>query len=157
MKTEVATFAAGCFWHVQEGFDAVDGVVATTAGYAGGTKENPTYWEVHEGNTGHAESVRVEFDPSKVSYKELLDVFWRMHDPTTPNRQGPDVGAQYRSVIFFHSKKQEKEARESKDKLGGSGKYKKPIVTEIVPAGEFYPAEEEHQKYYLKHGVSCRI
>ncbi|MFA5412225.1 MAG: bifunctional methionine sulfoxide reductase B/A protein [Candidatus Micrarchaeia archaeon] len=155
MKTEIATFAAGCFWHVQEQFDAVKGVVSTTAGYAGGTAKNPTYWEVHGGKTGHAESVRVEFDPSKVSYKQLLDVFWRMHDPTTPNRQGPDFGTQYRSVIFFHSKKQEKEARESKE--GEGKKHRNPIVTEIVPAGEFYPAEEYHQKYYLKHGVSCRI
>jgi peptide methionine sulfoxide reductase msrA/msrB len=154
-KMEVAAFAAGCFWHVQEDFDKVKGVVRTTAGYAGGTKKNPTYEEVSSGRTGHAESVRVEFDPSAVSYKELLDAFWKMHDPTTKNRQGLDIGTQYRSVIFFYSKKQEGEARESKEKMGKN--YKKPIVTEIVPAGEFYPAEEYHQKYNMKRGVSCRL
>jgi len=154
-KMEVATFAAGCFWHVQEEFDGVEGVARTTAGYAGGTKRNPTYEEVSAGRTGHAESVRVEFDPSIVSYDRLLDAFWRMHDPTTLNRQGLDIGTQYRSVIFFHSKKQEEEAEESKEKMGKN--YKKPIVTEVVPAGEFYPAEEYHQKYNMKRGASCRL
>jgi peptide methionine sulfoxide reductase msrA/msrB len=154
-KTEVATFAAGCFWHVQEEFDKVRGVVRTTAGYVGGTKKNPTYEEVSSGRTGHAESVRVEFDPSIVSYDKLLDAFWRMHDPTTKNRQGLDIGTQYRSVIFFHDKKQEKAAKESKERMGKN--YKKQIVTEIVLAGEFYPAEEYHQKYNKRRGASCRV
>ncbi len=156
-KTETAAFAAGCFWHVQEEFDKVKGVVRTTAGYAGGAKKNPIYEEVCGGRTGHAETVRVEFEPSVVSYKELLDAFWRMHDPTTKNRQGLDMGTNYRSVIFFYSKKQEKEATESKAMEGK--KHKNPIVTEIVPIGEFYPAEEYHQKYYLKRGrgISCKV
>lgn len=155
-KAGIAAFAAGCFWRVQGEFDRVEGVLRTTAGYAGGTKRNPTYEEVCTGKTGHAETVLVEFDPSIVSYGELLDAFWRMHDPTTKNRQGLDIGTQYRSVIFFYNKKQAGEARESKEKMGKN--CKKPIVTEIVPAGEFYPAEEYHQKYYLKsgRGISCK-
>lgn len=147
-KTETAAFAAGCFWRVQEEFDKAKGVVRTAAGYAGGTKKSPTYEEVCGGRTGHAEAVRVEFDPSVVSYGELLDAFWRMHDPTTKDRQGPDIGANYRSAIFFYSKRQEKEARESKERV--AKKLKKPVVTKIVPIGEFYPAEEYHQRYNKK-------
>ena len=156
--TEKATFAAGCFWGVEAAFRQVDGVASTEVGYIGGAVENPTYEQVCSGRTGHAEAVSVEFDPSRVSYGDLLNVFWENHDPTTLNRQGPDVGAQYRSAIFFHSAEQEAAARASKETLQQSGKYKRPIVTEITAAPEFYRAEEYHQQYFEKRGVShCRV
>jgi peptide-methionine (S)-S-oxide reductase len=148
---EKATFGAGCFWHVEEAFRKVKGVVSTAVGYIGGTKKNPTYEEVCTDTTGHAEVVQVEFDPRKVSYEELLKIFWSIHDPTTRNRQGPDVGTQYRSVIFYHNEKQRIAAEKSK-KLEQQ-KYKKSIVTEIVSAEEFYRAEEYHQQYLEKRGL----
>lgn len=155
---ETATFAAGCFWGVEEAFRTVPGVVATRVGYTGGTTENPTYREVCSGGTGHAEAVRVEFSPAEVSYRKLLDLFWDVHDPTTVDRQGPDVGSQYRSAIFFHSPEQEKAARSSKKKLDDSGKLGAPVATRIVSAGEFYEAEEYHQRYIQKKGGSaCRL
>ncbi|MFH1201894.1 MAG: bifunctional methionine sulfoxide reductase B/A protein [Candidatus Omnitrophota bacterium] len=159
VKLEKATFAAGCFWGVQEIFRNVKGVVKTTAGYTGGTFKNPTYKDVCSDKTGHAEAVELEFDPSKVRYEQLLDVFWNMHDPTTPNQQGPDIGSQYRSAIFFHSAEQESAARLSKEKLEKSKRFKNPITTEIVAAGEFYPAEEYHQLYFKKRGIKpgCHI
>jgi peptide methionine sulfoxide reductase msrA/msrB len=153
-NTEVATFAAGCFWGIEEEFSKAKGVISTEVGYAGGRLKNPTYEDVKTGDTGHAESVRVEYDPTKTSYQELVDLFWNMHDPTTPNRQGPDVGTQYRSVIFYHTPEQKKLAEESKAQLEKSRKFSNPIVTEIVPAPEFWRAEEYHQKYFKKHGGS---
>ena len=157
-KTQLATFAAGCFWGVEEAFRQVKGVLSTTVGYAGGKMKNPTYEDVCTDETGHAEAVQVEFDPSKISYEKLLDVFWNNHDPTQLNRQGPDVGTQYRSTIFYHSPEQKKAAIASKEKLEMSGKYKKPIATEIVPASKFYKAEEYHQRYLEKKGLStCNI
>ena len=157
-KYETATFAAGCFWGVEEGFRRLPGVVKTEAGYSGGSAQAPTYEEVCSGSTGHAESVRVEFDPKKTSYKKLLEAYFGMHDPTSRNRQGLDIGAQYRSAIFYSSKEQEKEAREAIAALGKSGKYWLPIVTEVAPAGKFWRAEEYHQKYLMKRGVaSCHI
>ncbi len=155
---EKATFAAGCFWGVEADFRRIKGVTSTMVGYTGGNFANPTYRDVCSSRTGHAEAVEVEFDPAQVSYEQLLDVFWEAHDPTTLNRQGPDVGSQYRSAIFFHSQAQGKLAKESKEKLQQSGKFRRPIVTEIVPAATFYRAEEYHQQYEDKrHGVSCRI
>ncbi len=148
-----ATFAAGCFWGVEDAFRQVTGVTSTTVGYTGGTAKNPSYKEVCTGRTGHAEAVEVEFDPAQVSYLELLAVFWKSHDPTTMNRQGPDVGTQYRSAIFYHDAEQEEEARASKAVLEKDHVFKRPIVTEIVPAGEFYRAEEYHQQYFEKTGV----
>lgn len=148
-----ATFGAGCFWCVEHVFRKTKGVTSATVGYTGGTLKNPTYEDVCTDTTGHAEVVQVEYDPSKVSYPEILDVFWNCHDPTTLNRQGPDVGTQYRSVIFCHTPEQEKEAKKSKEELENSGKYKKKIVTEIVLAPQFYRAEEYHQQYYQKCGI----
>ncbi len=148
-----ATFAAGCFWHVEALFGKVDGVTGTAVGYAGGSAGDPTYEEVCAGGTGHAEAVRVEYDPARVSYGDLLEVFWGNHDPTTPNRQGPDVGSQYRSAVFFHGPGQEREAREARDRLARSGRFAAPLVTEIVPAGRFYRAEEYHQGYFGKRGA----
>ncbi len=154
--TETATFAAGCFWGVEAAFMAVPGVVTTAVGYTGGSLANPTYKQVCTDTTGHAEAVLVTFDPAVTSYAQLLDVFWNCHDPTTPNRQGPDVGTQYRSAIFFHTPEQERQARAAVQALERTGKYKQPIATEIVAAGEFYPAEEYHQQYLQKRGkVSC--
>lgn len=156
--TERATFAAGCFWGVESAFRQVPGVVDTAVGYTGGNLANPTYEDVCTDRTGHAEAVRVEFDPAKVTYEKLLDVFWENHDPTTRNRQGPDVGTQYRSAIFFHGPEQERAASESKARLEKSGKFRRPIVTEIVPEKEFWRAEEYHQRYLEKRGLAhCRI
>jgi peptide-methionine (S)-S-oxide reductase len=153
-----ATFAAGCFWGVEAQFRAVPGVVKTEVGYTGGTTTGPTYEEVCSGRTGHAEAVLVEFDPARTTYEALLDVFWKLHDPTTLNRQGPDVGSQYRSAIFFHNDAQRASAEASRDRLAASGAHRRPIVTQIVPAVRFYPAEEYHQRYLEKNGiVSCHI
>ena len=157
-KMEKATFAAGCFWGVEAAFRQVEGVVSTSVGYMGGTLKNPTYQDVCTDRTGHAEVVEVEYDPFKVSYDELLKVFWANHDPTTLNRQGPDIGTQYRSVIFFHTPQQEAAAKAAKERLQASGKYKRPVVTEIVPAADFWRAEDYHQLYLEKRGLAhCRI
>lgn len=150
-----AIFAAGCFWGVEEAFRNIKGVVSTRVGYTGGKKQSPTYEDVCTDKTGHAEAVEVEYDPSVVSYQELLSTFWDIHDPTTLNRQGPDVGTQYRSSIFYGDEGQKDAAIASKNKLERSGKYKKKIVTEILPVSQFYPAEDYHQKYYMKHGVKA--
>ncbi len=149
---EKATFGAGCFWGVEAEFRKVDGVTDVAVGYSGGTTKDPTYKDVCSGATGHAEVVEVEYDPSKVSYEELLEVFWNNHDPTTPNRQGWDIGTQYRSAIFYHSPEQEAAARASKDKI--QERFKKPIVTEITLASEFYRAEEYHQRYFEKNRLA---
>lgn len=148
-----ATFAAGCFWSVEAEFRKIKGVTDVTVGYAGGHASKPTYEQVCTGKTGHAESALVEFDPNIVNYEKLLDAFWEMHDPTTLNRQGPDVGAQYRSVIFYHSEDQKKAALASKE--NAQKKFSKPIVTEIVPAGDFWRAEEYHQRYFEKTGLAA--
>ena len=157
--SERAIFAAGCFWHVQEAFSILNGVVSTAAGYSGGSAKDPTYEMVCTGRTGHAESVMVEYDPSVISYDRLLEAFWDMHDPTTLNRQGPDRGTQYRSAIFYTSEEQRGKALSSRDRLLGSGRFKgRKIVTEISPASEFYTAEEHHQHYMRKNRTaSCRI
>lgn len=158
MQTEKATFGAGCFWGVEEAFRNVKGVLSTSVGYAGGTQENPTYQDVCTDKTGHAEVVQVEFDPSQVSYDELLNVFWSNHNPTTRNRQGPDVGTQYRSVIFYHSPEQQASANASKEKLEKSGRFTRPIVTQVEPTPAFWRAEEYHQRYLQKRGQSrCAI
>ncbi len=154
MTVEKAYFGAGCFWGVEAAFRKVKGVISTRVGYSGGTTDNPTYKDVCSHTTGHAETVEVIFDPEILSHASLLDVFWDIHDPTTLNRQGFDVGSQYRSVIFYTSEEQRKVALDSKAKLDKSGKYKNKIVTLIVPAKEFYEAEEYHQRYYEKHGKS---
>lgn len=154
MTMEKAIFGAGCFWGVEAAFRAVEGVSSAISGYSGGHFKNPTYQDVCTGKTGHAEVVQVEYDPSQVSYEELLDVFWKCHNPTTLDRQGPDVGAQYRSAIFFYTPEQETAARASKEKLEQSGRWQAPIVTEVLPASEFYPAEEYHQRYLEKRGIS---
>jgi len=150
METEKATFGAGCFWGVEENFRKLKGVISTIVGYSGGDFESPTYKDVCSGKTGHAEVVRIEFNPSIISYEELLDVFWKIHDPTSLNRQGYDIGEQYRSVIFYHSEEQKEKALKSKQELEDSNIYKKPIVTKIEPVKEFYRAEEYHQKYIQK-------
>jgi peptide-methionine (S)-S-oxide reductase len=153
---EEATFAAGCFWGVEATFRDVPGVVDVTSGYTGGSTERPTYEQVCSHRTGHAEAVLVGFDPARVGYDELLDVFWRMHDPTTPNRQGPDVGTQYRSAVFVHDEAQEKAAHASKERA--QARFRRPIVTEISPATTFWPAEEYHQRYFEKHGITgCHL
>jgi peptide-methionine (S)-S-oxide reductase len=155
---EKATFGAGCFWGVEESFRQLSGVAETEVGYLGGHTNNPSYKDVCTDETGHAEVVQVTYDPAKISYEQLLDVFWSAHDPTTLNRQGPDEGTQYRSAIFFHSPEQERVARASKEKIQASGKFRRPVVTEITPASTFYRAEEYHQKYLAKRGVShCHI
>ena len=157
-NSEFATFAAGCFWGVEESFRTIMGVKSTTVGYTGGITKNPTYHDVCTNKTGHAEAIQIEFDPSVVSFERLLDVFWSIHDPTTLNRQGPDVGSQYRSMIAFHTPEQEAIAKKSKESIQNSSKFKNKIVTEIVPASEFYKAEEYHQKYYMKiGGGSCYV
>ena len=153
-QTRKATFGAGCFWGVEAAFRQVPGVVSTAVGYLGGTLPNPTYRDVCSGRTGHAEVVEVEYDPSRVTYDDLLAVFWENHDPTTLNRQGPDVGTQYRSAVFFHTPEQEAAARASKEQRERSGKYRRPIVTEITPATTFYRAEEYHQQYLEKRGLA---
>ena len=149
-----ATFGAGCFWHVEDLLRKTKGVKSTQVGYIGGKLANPTYEEVCTDTTGHAEAVQVDYDPNEITYDELLKVFWNNHDPTSLNRQGPDVGNQYRSAIFFHNEEQLQIAQKSKEELEKSGKFHKPIVTEIVPAPEFYKAEDYHQKYFQKHGLS---
>ncbi|UEM06417.1 peptide-methionine (S)-S-oxide reductase MsrA [Skermanella rosea] len=155
---EKATFGAGCFWGVEAAFRHVDGVTDTAVGYLGGTRDNPTYDDVCTDETGHAEVVQVEYDPARVSYAQLLDVFWQIHDPTTLNCQGPDVGTQYRSAIFTHSPEQEAEARASKERAQASGRFVRPIVTEITPASTFWRAEEYHQRYLERRGMaSCHI
>ena len=155
---ERAIFGAGCFWGVENAFRQVEGVAETAVGYAGGTVENPSYEQVCTDRTGHAEVVQVTFDPAKVSYEQLLEVFWNCHDPTAVNRQGPDIGKQYRSAIFYLTPEQEAAARASKERLESSGKFSRPIATEITPAEPFYRAEEYHQQYYEKRGItSCRI
>ncbi len=153
----IATFAAGCFWGVEELFRHEKGVKDTVVGYAGGQIENPNYEMVCSGKTGHAEAVQVIYDPQEISYEGLLKIFWENHDPTTPNRQGPDIGSQYRSAIFYHNERQKEAAIKSKEELGKSGKYKDPIVTEITSASTFYPAEEYHQQYLEKTGGVCRL
>ena len=156
--TEKATFAAGCFWGVEVEFRNVPGVVDAAVGYTGGKTANPTYEDVCSDETGHAEAVEVEFDPARVTYERLLDVFWENHDPTTLNRQGPDVGSQYRSAIFFHSPEQKAKAEASRARLAASGRYTRPIVTEITPAATFWRAEEYHQRYLEKRGQAhCKI
>jgi len=153
-----ATFAAGCFWGVEATFRALPGVISTRVGYTGGQTENPTYQQVCTDGTGHAEAVEIDYDPAKISYEKLLDVFWANHDPTQVNRQGPDWGSQYRSAIFFHSPEQEKAATASKDALNKSGRFRKEIATQIVPADTFYPAEDYHQQYLEKRGLAtCHI
>lgn len=153
---EKATFAAGCFWGVESAFRQTKGIVSTRVGYTGGYVEDPTYEDVCSDETGHVEAVEVEYDPAVVSYQDLLDVFWKIHDPTTSDRQGADVGSQYRSVIFFHDKQQEALAQASKEELKKAGRYQRPIVTQIRPAVRFYPAEEYHQNYLEKKGLPAR-
>lgn len=154
-----ATFGAGCFWGVEGEFrQLASGIVATAVGYEGGTMKNPTYRDVCTDRTGHAEVVEVEYDPEKITYEDLLKVFWENHDPTTLNRQGPDVGKQYRSVIFYHTPEQQAAALASKERLEKSGRYRRPLVTEVVPATTFYPAEDYHQQYLEKRGLSsCKF
>jgi peptide-methionine (S)-S-oxide reductase len=151
-RTEKATFAAGCFWGVESDFRKLPGVIDAVSGYTGGTLENPTYRDVCSDRTGHAEAVEVTFDPSRLGYEQLVDHFWTIHDPTTPNRQGPDFGSQYRSAIFTHSADQAALAQASRDRAQAN--FRRPIVTEIVPATTFYPAEDYHQRYLEKQGVA---
>jgi peptide-methionine (S)-S-oxide reductase len=158
MEKEVATFAAGCFWGVEETFRRTPGVLDTAVGYSGGSTPDPDYRAVCNGDTGHAEAVRVEFDPAQVSYSRLLEIFWENHDPTTLNRQGPDVGTQYRSAVYYHNEAQKAEAMASKESRQASGKHRRPIVTEITPAAEFFRAEEYHQRYLAKRGMpGCHL
>ena len=156
---KLAVFGAGCFWGVESAFRAVEGVLDVAVGYAGGTVPKPNYRNVCSGKTGHAEVVQVEYDPARVSFEQLLEVFWQIHDPTTLNRQGPDFGTQYRSIIFYSDEHERKAAEESKRRLDESGKLGRPVVTQIVPAAEFYRAEEYHQRYYERMGIapSCGI
>jgi peptide-methionine (S)-S-oxide reductase len=155
---EKATFGAGCFWGVEAAFRQIKGVKATAVGYMGGKLKDPTYQDVCTDRTGHAEVVQIEFDPSEVSYEELLQVFWENHDPTQLNRQGPDTGTQYRSVIFYHTPEQETAAKASKETLAKSGRHKRPIVTQIVAAAEFWQAEDYHQQYLEKRGLAhCHL
>jgi len=149
---EKATFGAGCFWGIEHAFRKVAGVIEAPVGYAGGITPDPTYEQVCSGQTGHAEVVEVEFDPAKVSYEELLEVFWTIHDPTTLNRQGPDIGTQYRSVIYFHSAEQEKAAKDSIAALENGDRFRNPIVTELAPIDTFYMGEDYHQHYFEKQG-----
>jgi peptide-methionine (S)-S-oxide reductase len=153
-----ATFGAGCFWGVEEAFARTPGVTGTAVGYTGGHLQNPSYEAVCTDRTGHAEVVQVEFDPNRIDFERLLELFWTIHDPTTPNRQGPDVGTQYRSAVFYHDESQRDAAAAMKDQLQSSGRFRRPIVTEITPAATFWRAEEYHQKYFQKHGgSSCHL
>jgi peptide methionine sulfoxide reductase msrA/msrB len=158
-QTELATFAGGCFWGMEDLFRAIPGVIDTTVGYTGGALDNPTYNHVKNGSTGHAETLQIEYDPARLSYDALLEFFFRIHDPSTPNRQGNDIGTQYRSAIFYHSEEQRAAAERMKAVVDRSGKWRKPVVTEIVPAGPFYPAEDYHQDYLQKHrgGYTCHF
>jgi peptide-methionine (S)-S-oxide reductase len=151
MTEKTATFAAGCFWGVEASLRKIEGVTDTVVGYTGGEVENPTYKLVCTNTTGHAEAVQVTYNPDQIPYEDLVRAFFDLHDPTTPNRQGPDVGSQYRSAIFYHDEEQREIAESVKEQLNDSGKYRYPIVTEIVPAGDFYKAEDYHQRYYAKH------
>jgi len=153
-KNKFAVFGAGCFWGVESSFRAVEGVVDVAVGYAGGDVAKPSYRQVCTGKTGHAEVVQVEYDPARVTFAQLVEVFWQIHDPTTLNRQGPDFGTQYRSVIFYSDEDERKAAEESKQRLDKSGKLGRPVVTQIVPAAEFYRAEEYHQRYYERMGIA---
>jgi len=155
MATQTATFGAGCFWGIELAFRNIDGVLTTAVGYAGGTVANPTYEMVCTDTTGHAEVVQVEFDPDTVSYDRLLDLFWQVHDPTQVNRQGPDIGSQYRSVIFTHGTEQAAMAEASKARLEASGRHRRPVATVIEPAGNFWPAEDYHQQYLEKRGYQA--
>ena len=145
-----ASFAAGCFWGIEAAFRKREGVISTSVGYTGGSTQDPSYEEVCSGRTGHAEAVLVEYDPAKVSYAQLLELFWQIHDPTTPNRQGPDIGTQYRSAIYAHDAEQEAAAKASRE--AAAGRFARPIVTEIAPAGPFHKAEDYHQQYFEKRG-----
>src|SRR5687767_4205350 len=147
-KIDTATFGTGCFWCTEAIFEQLDGVLKVTSGYSGGHIKNPTYKAVCTGETGHAECVQIQYEPEKISYDELLEVFWQVHDPTTPNRQGADVGTQYRSAIFYHNDEQKKKAEHYKNELNKNGAFKNPVVTEIAPASKFYTAEDYHQEYY---------
>lgn len=155
--TAVATFAGGCFWCMEGPFEQLNGVHSVTSGYTGGTKDNPTYEEVSSGATGHAEAVQIVYDPSKISYEQLLEVFWRQIDPTTPNQQFADHGSQYRTAIFYHTKEQKRLAEASKVTLAKSGKFDKPIATEIAPASTFFSAEDYHQDYYKKNPLRYKL
>lgn len=155
MSVEKATFAAGCFWGIEYKFSQIEGVISATSGYTGGEKENPNYKEVCTDTTGHAEAVLIEFDTEVISYEDLLAAFWDMHDPTQLNKQGPDIGSQYRSAIFYHSEDQYKQALASLDQVQNN--FDKPIATQIKAAQTFWPAEEYHQKYFIKNGGSCAI
>ena len=154
---EKATFAAGCFWGVEDTFRSLAGVVSTRVGYCGGNTSDPTYRDVCEGDTGHAEAVEITFDPAFISYEQLLEIFWKSHDPTQLNRQGPDFGTQYRSAVFYHSEEQRTSAERSRDSLERSGRLRRPLVTAIQPVDRFWEAEEYHQQYNLKHGRSCGL
>jgi peptide-methionine (S)-S-oxide reductase len=158
-EPKTAMFAAGCFWGIEAAFRKVHGVLSTEVGYAGGRTKNPRYEDVCTGRTGHAEVVRLQYDPGVVTYGDLLATFWSIHDPTQKDRQGPDIGTNYRSVIFYHDPEQERLANLSKAELDRSGRFKRPVVTEIVPAGDFWRAEEYHQQYHEKHGsaAGCRF
>lgn len=153
-KNKFAVFGAGCFWGVESSFRAVEGVVDVAVGYAGGNVAKPSYRQVCTGKTGHAEVVQVEYDPAQVTFAQLVEVFWQIHDPTTLNRQGPDFGTQYRSVIFYSDEDEREAAEESKRRLDESGQLGRPVVTQIVPAAEFYRAEEYHQRYYERMGIA---
>ena len=157
-QVEKATFGAGCFWGAESAFRRVPGVTGTAVGYMGGTSGNPTYPDVCTGSTGHAEVVQVTFDPGNVTYEHLLDLFWNIHDPTTPDRQGVDIGSQYRSLIFYHSPEQKIAAERPKEQVNCSGRFRRPVITEIMPAKAFWRAEDYHQRYHEKHGGSgCGI
>ena len=154
---ELATFGTGCFWGVEAFFQKIKGVVKTSVGYMGGNTKNPTYEQVCTDKTGHVEVIQITYDPEQINYEKLLDKFWEIHDPTQLNRQGPDIGTQYKSVIIYHNENQKQIAKKSKNKKQKTGKYINPIASEITPAKEFYPAEKYHQKYLEKHGkISCK-
>ncbi|MFA5236514.1 MAG: peptide-methionine (S)-S-oxide reductase MsrA [Methanoregula sp.] len=157
-ELKTATFGAGCFWGVEAAFRNVHGVMATEVGYTGGSTRNPRYEEVCTGQTGHVEAVRLLYDPDEVTYDDLLAIFWSIHNPTEKDRQGPDIGTNYRSAIFYHDPEQKRRAIQSKDEISRSGRFSRPVVTEIVPSAIFWRAEEYHQQYHEKHGgAGCRI